>query len=78
MKDLHFRVFDNPPVIDILEAITGDLLLRRAATPIRVLDGVGVCMRVEPALFAKCVPQGDLRTVCYLWCHEIRVKCPLA
>ena len=78
MKDLHFRVFDNPPVIDILEAIAGDLLLCWAATPIRILDGVGVCMRVEPALFAKGVPQGDLRTVRYLWCHQIKVKWPLA
>lgn len=27
IKDLHFRVFDNPPVVDVFEAIASDLLL---------------------------------------------------
>lgn len=32
--DLPARVFDDPPVVDVLEGITGDLLLVRAASPI--------------------------------------------
>lgn len=32
--DLPARVFDDPPVVDIFEGITGDLLLVRAAPPI--------------------------------------------
>ena len=74
IKDLQFRIFDNPPVIDIFEAIASDLLLCWAATSIRVLDRVGVCVRMEPALLAKGVSQGDLRTICYLWCHKIKVQ----
>lgn len=32
--DLPARIFDDPPVVDIFEGITGDLLLVRAAPPI--------------------------------------------
>ena len=74
IKDLQFRIFDNPPVIDIFEAIASNLLLCWAATPIRVLDRVGVCVRMEPALLAKGVSQGDLRTIRYLWYHKIKVQ----
>ena len=45
------RVFHNPPVVDIFERITRDLLLRTTSTIIWVLDGIDMSMRVEPALF---------------------------
>ena len=60
------RMFDDPPVIDVFEHITGDLLLVGAASTIWVAHGVDMGMRVEPAgtpPHVGCVSQCDLRTI---------------
>lgn len=52
-------VFDNPPVVDIFEGITGDLLLVRAAPPILIPEQkqeVSVtCMSFYNLLIGCCV-----------------------
>lgn len=46
---LPARIFDDPPVVDIFEGITGDLLLVRAAPPIVIPDWIVDFVRMEPA-----------------------------
>lgn len=53
--DILFRVFNNPPVIDIFKTVTRDLLLVGATPPIRILDRVVMSMGMKPALSAKCM-----------------------
>ena len=40
---------DDPPIVDVLEGITGDLLLMTGASLIRVFQRIDVFVRVKPA-----------------------------
>lgn len=61
-------ILHDPPVIDVLEGVTGHLLLVGAATAVLIYHGVGVLVGVKPAGhgFAKDVLQSDLGTVGHL------------
>ena len=68
--DLHSGlvwVLDNPPVVDVLEAVAGHLLLvRTAASVFLVLDRVQGLVRMQPAGLTTRTghaADGDLRTV---------------
>ena len=59
------RILDDPPVVDVLEAVAGHLLLVAAAAVVGVADGVDVAVRVKPAGTRR-VAQGDTRAVRHL------------
>ena len=60
-------MLDNPPIVDVLEDVTRDLLLVTTAPSVGVPDGIDVGVGVEPAGFPRGqgvgVSQGDLGTV---------------
>jgi len=47
---------NNPPVVDVFERVTGDLLLMRTAPIVRVSDGVEGLMGVHPTGPAVSMP----------------------
>ena len=57
------RSLDNPPVVDILSNIAGNLLLVRRSTLVRVLNGVIDSMAVQPTRWTVRVPQSNLWAV---------------
>ena len=55
---------DDPPVVDILEGVTGDLLLVTRSSTIGIFQRIHLFMRVQPTWWlTKRVTQRDLRPV---------------
>ena len=54
---------DNPPVVDVLVTVAGDLLLVRRPSAVRVAHRIDMLVRVEPAGSPVGVSQGHLRPV---------------
>ena len=61
-----FGPFDDPPIVDVLVVVAGDLLLVRRASLVGILDRIFVGVTVQPAGLAVTVAQRHLRTVHHL------------
>ena len=54
---------DDPPIVDVLESVAGDLLLMARAPVVRIFDGINVFVGMKPTgRLAERVPQSDLRS----------------
>ena len=65
---LHRQIFsvgslDDPPVVDILEGVAGDLLLMRGASTICIPDRIDMFMTMKPAGLPMSVSQSNLTSV---------------
>jgi len=60
---LPVRPLDDPPVVDVLVGVAGDLLLVGGPAPVRVPDRIDVLVAVEPAGLPVGVPEGHLGAV---------------
>jgi len=56
---------ENPPVVDVFEAVASDLLLMRGASAVFVTHGVHVGVGVEPTRAPMCVSQRYLGPMSY-------------
>lgn len=63
---LHFWLFDNPPIVYILIAITCNLLLVWRTSSISILHRIKSIVRMYPASTAVCVAEGNLWPMEYL------------
>lgn len=57
---------DDPPVVNVLERVTSDLLLMGTAPTIRIPQRIHVIVTVQPTGPAVCVSKSDLRTMRHL------------
>ena len=65
---LHSKIFSvgslhNPPVVDILEGVAGDLLLMRRTSTISISDRINMFMTVQPTGLSMSMSQSDLTSM---------------
>lgn len=60
-----FGSLNNPPVVHVLEAVAGHLLLMARTAFVRISHGIHVRVRMQPTGATQCVTQCDLRALAH-------------